>query len=81
MQASDLLKEATAQLAAAGIDEPPREARILLAAAMHEARVDRAPTPEERAAFDQMIARRVTRRNDAGDPRRAAGRSGAVGVD
>ena len=56
-----LLKHAAAQLAGAGIDEASREARILLAAAMNTARVDREPTAVERAAFEKMIARRITR--------------------
>ncbi len=58
---ASLLKDAAAQLAASGIDEPQREARILLAAAMNLARIDREPTASERAAFAQMIARRATR--------------------
>jgi release factor glutamine methyltransferase len=58
---AELLKDAAAQLAASGIDEPQREARILLAAAMNQSRIDREPSVAERAAFAQMIARRATR--------------------
>lgn len=56
-----LLKQATAQLGAAGIDEPQREARILLAAAMKSQRVEREPTAAERAAFEKMLERRAAR--------------------
>ena len=61
---AQLLRDAAARLAAAGIDEAPREARILLAAAMNAqsvAHLDRAPTDAERAAFDAMMARRESR--------------------
>ena len=61
MTATALLKHASALLQGAGIDDAPREARILLAAAMNTARVDREPSATERAAFDKMIARRTTR--------------------
>ncbi len=56
-----LLKKATELLKAAGIDEPQREARILLAAAMKTQRVEREPTAAERGAFEKMLARRATR--------------------
>jgi release factor glutamine methyltransferase len=59
-----LLKDAATRLATAGIDEPLREARILLAAAMNAqstAHLDRVPTDIERAAFGAMIARREGR--------------------
>ena len=61
MSATELLKKAAEQLKAAGIDEPQREARILLAAAMNAARVDREPAPAERERFAAMIARRAMR--------------------
>jgi release factor glutamine methyltransferase len=61
MSTNDLLKHATARLAAVGIDAPQREARILLAAAMNTSRLEREPTAEERARFAAFVARRATR--------------------
>ncbi|MBL8702631.1 MAG: peptide chain release factor N(5)-glutamine methyltransferase [Alphaproteobacteria bacterium] len=61
------LRDARARLEAAGIDEAAREARLLLAHAIHEtpARLvgwpERAIVPEEMARFDALVARRARR--------------------
>lgn len=60
----DLLRGAAARLADAGIEEPMREARILLAAAMNvrsAALIDREPTRDEWSHFEALLARRLMR--------------------
>ena len=63
----DALRAAAASLAAAGIDESRREARILLAYALGTdqagllRRGSGALTPDEAACFGQLIARRASR--------------------
>ncbi|OJT94843.1 MAG: protein-(glutamine-N5) methyltransferase, release factor-specific [Alphaproteobacteria bacterium 65-7] len=58
------LEEATRALAAAGIESPRAEARLLLAAAMgvsRDATLTAAPTPEQAARFAGFVARRAAR--------------------
>lgn len=62
---SDLLSEAAARLAAAGIDNARAEARLLLAHALGVTRDETlgvtALAPEQQAAFDALAARRAAR--------------------
>ena len=64
---SQLLEEARARLAAAGIEEPRREARLMLGHVLGEMpqrlllEGDRAPAPECAAAFRALLARRCAR--------------------
>ena len=62
----DLLQDAAARLAGAGVDSPRLDARILLAMAMGVSRDDliaaiRQPTEAEAQAYEELIARRLTR--------------------
>jgi release factor glutamine methyltransferase len=61
----ELLAAATAGLKAAGVENPRRDARILLAAALglesNANLPDRAPTEAERRKFKSMLARRMKR--------------------